>query len=185
MVDMWSEKALININNATTDVDIAAITESIDIDAGDKDVEFIANCSGGRLEKLVPGAETTITFEGYPVGIGDIDATTSDGLDAFFHGGTDTAAPFTVTSSSTRGTFTVTIMWTDSTVTSATTSIASGKYALRYNFANCRMVSCKPTFSTTDGLKATWKFKCAPFTKTGTGNITVESADGNASMPSI
>jgi len=184
--DMWSESALIDLYNGTTHVTIAPIVESIDIDAGDKDVEYIANCKGGRLEKKIPEAETTITFEGYAIGIGDIDGTMATGLDAFFHGGTDSTAPFTVTSSSNRLTFTITIMWTDdTTVTTATGSIASGYFALRQKFANCRMVSCKASFSPTDGNKGTWKFKTAPFTKTGTANITEQEADGTASLATL
>jgi len=182
--DAWDEEALININDGTTDIAVHAITETIDIDAGDKDAEWIPNLAGGRIEKTVPEAETSITFEGYPIGIGDIDGTTATGFDAFFHGGTDTGAAFTATSSTTRKSYTVTIMWTDSGGSSATASVASGKYALRYNYKNCRLVSCKPSF--TDGiLKATWVFKCAPYNKAGTGNITVESTDGTASMNTI
>jgi len=182
--DAWTEEALINLNDGKTDMAIHAITETIDIEMGDKPMESIATLGAGRIKKFSPQEDATITFEGYPIGIGDIESTTPVGLVAFFHGGTDTVAPFTATSSTTRKTFTVTVMWTDSTATSATESIASTKYALRYNFANCDMISCKPSF--TDGiLKATWVFKCPPFTKAGVGNITVESTDGSASMPSI
>jgi len=182
--DSWTEVALINLNDGTTDMSINAITETIDISQGDKPVDHIATLSGGRLRKISPEEDTEITFEGYPIAIGDKDATSQDGLDLFFHGGTDTVAPFSVSSSLTRTVFTVTIMWTDGTATSATNSITSGNYALRYNFANCDMTSCKPSF--TDGiLKATYTFKCAPRNKTGTSNITVESTDGTVSMATI
>lgn len=183
-IDAWTETALINLNDGTTDSSIHAITETIDIDQGDKPMEGIPTVGAGRVRKRSPQEDTTITFEGYPIAIGDKDATTQDGLDLFFHAGTDSVAPFSVSASTSRTTFTVTIMWTDSTATSATSSIASGKYAKRYNFANCDMVSCKPSF--TDGiLKATYSFKCTAFNKSGTSNITVESTDGTASMDSI
>lgn len=182
--DAWNETALINLNDGTTDMSIHAITETIDIDQGDKPMEGIPTISGGRLKKFSPQEDTSITFEGYPIAIGDKDATSQDGLDLFFNAGTDSAAPFSVSASRSRTTFTVTIMWTDSTATSATSSVASGKYALRYNFANCDMISCKPSF--TDGiLKATYVFKCTAFNKAGTANITEESTDGTASMPTI
>jgi len=183
--EAWNELALINISDGTTDFSIHAITESIDISVGGKPIESIPTLSGGRLIKLTPEEDTEITFEGYPIAIGDKDATSQDGLDLFFHGGTDSTAPFSVSSSLTRNTFTVTIMWTDSTATSATNSVPSGNYALRYNFANCYMTGCKPTMSTTEPLKATWTFKCAPRNKAGTPNITVESADGTISMATI
>ena len=182
--DAWTETALINLNDGTTDATIAAITETIDISQGDKPMEGIANMAGGRIKKFSPQEDTEITFEGYPIGIGDKDATSQDGLDLFFNAGTASVAPFSVSASRNRTTFTVTIMWTDDTATSATSSVASGKYALRYNFANCDMISCKPSF--TDGiLKATYVFKCTAFNKAGTSNITEESTDGTASLPTV
>ena len=182
--DAWTETALINLNDGTTDSTIHAITETIDISIGDKAVESIATISGGRLKKFSPQEDTEITFEGYPIGVGDKDATSQDGLDLFFNAGTDSIAPFSVSASRSRTTFTVNVMWTDDTATSATSSVASGKYALRYTFSNCDMTSCKPSF--TDGiLKATYTFKCPPFNKAGTSNITVESTDGTASLPTV
>ena len=182
--DSWDETALININDGSTDMSLHAITETIDISIGDKPMEGIPTLAGGRVRKRSPQEDTEITFEGYPIGIGDKDATSQDGLDLFFNAGTASTAPFSATSSTSRNTFEVTIMWTDSTSTSATSSVPSGKYALRYQFRNCDMTSCKPSF--TDGiLKATYTFKCVPFTKTGAANITVQSTDGTASMATI
>lgn len=182
--DAFREVALININDGTTDIDVAAIIETIDIDQGDKDIEGMPNVKGGRIVKFTPEADTTLTFEGYPIGIGDKEGATATGLSNFFHGGTDATAPFSVTNSRTRNTFTVTIMWTDGTATSATSSVLSGNYAYRVNFANCYFISCKPSF-TDQIVKATFKFKCTAFTKAGVGNITEEEADGAASMPTI
>ena len=183
--DAWDSTALINLSDGTTDSAIHAITETIEIGIGDKPMESIANLGGGRLKKFSPQEDTEITFEGYPIGIGDKDATTQDGLDLFFNAGTDSTGPFSVSASRSRTTFTVTIMWTDdTTATTAISSITEGKYALRYNFANCDLTSCKP--SMTDGIvKATYVFKCPPFNKAGTSNITVESTDGTASMDTI
>lgn len=172
------------MSDGTTDSSIHAITETIDISVGDKPMDGIATLSGGRLKKYSPQGDTEITFEGYPIGIGDKDGTTQDGLDLFFNAGTASIAPFSASASTSRTTFVVTVMWTDSTATSATSSIASGKYALRYNFKNCDLISCKP--SMTDGIvKATYVFKCTAFNKAGVSNITVESTDGSASMPTI
>lgn len=179
--DAWTEEALININDGTTDMAIHAITETIDIEFGDKPMESIATLGAGRIKKFSPQEDAVITFEGYPISIGAIESTAPVGLAAFFHGGTATAAPFSASSSTTRGTFAVTIMWTDGTAESATSTVISTEYALRYKFANCDMISCKPSF--TDGiLKATWVFKCPPFTKAGVANITVQSTDSSKSM---
>ena len=182
--DSFREVALVNVNDGTTDIDVATIIETIDIDQGDKDIEGMPNVKGGRIVKFTPEADTTITFEGYPIGVGDKDGTTATGLSNFFHGGTDATPPFSVTNSRTRSEFTVTIMWTDGTATSATASVLSGNYAYRVNFAHCYFVSCKPEFTDTI-LKATFKFKCPAFTKVGVGNITEDEADGTASMPTI
>ena len=182
--DAWTESALINLNDGTTDMSIHAITETIDIDAGARPVESIPTIAAGRIKKISPEEDTTITFEGYPIAIGDKDATSQDGLDLFFNAGSDSAAPFSTSASRSRTTFSVNIMWTDSTATSATSSVPSGNYALRKSYANCDFVSCKPSY--TDGiLKATWSFKCTPFTKAGVSNITEESTDGTISMATI
>jgi len=182
--DAWREVALVNINDGTTDIDVATIVETIDFDQGDKDGEGVPNVKGGRIWKFTPEADTSITFEGYPISTGDKDGTTATGLSLFFHGGTDATPPFSVINSRTRNTFTVTVMYTDGTATSATSSVLSGNFAYRLNFANCYFVSCKPSF-TDQILKATFKFKCPAFTKAGVGNITEDAADGTASMPTI
>jgi len=184
-LEIFNEVALINLNDGTTDSNIAPIITSIDISQGDKPVESVPTVSGGRILVFKPEEDTEISFEGVPVGIGDKDATSQDGLDLFFHGGTSSAAAFSVTSSLTRNIFTVTILFTDSTVTSATSTIVSGYYALRYNFANCYMTSCKPSFSVDGGLVSKYTFKCAPRNKAGTSNITIDSTDGTASMDTI
>lgn len=180
--DLWDETALVSIKDGTTVMEVIAITETVDIDMGDKDGESIPNLGGGRLWKKTPEADTSITFEGYPVDIGEDTDTSPDGLMQFFMGNTDATQPLSASSSLTRTKYTVTIMWTDGTAASATASVAADNNALRYDFQNAYFVSCKPSF--TDGaLKATYVFKCPPFQKDGTSNITVESTDNTASMP--
>jgi len=190
MSEAWSETALITVvgssGTISTAMNIAALTDTIDIDQGDRDIEGVPSLSGGRMVKKLPEGDTEITFEGYPIGIGDADSASPDGLMQAFLGGTDTTVPFSVDSSNlTRNTYSVYILWTDDTAaTIGTTSIASGKNALRYKFANCYMTSCKA--SMTDGiLKGTFKFKCPPRNQAGTANITVESTDGTASMNTL
>ena len=183
--DAWTEVAFINLNDGTTDSQIQAITETIDIDQGDKPMESIPTIAGGRLKKFSPQEDTSITFEGYPIAIGDKTAATQDGLDLFFNAGTDAEAPFSATSSRSRTTFTVTILWTDdSTATAAKSEVASGSYGLRYVFANCDLISCKPSY-TDKILKATYIFKCPAFNKAGTANITSSSTDGTAALPAL
>jgi len=190
MTDGWSETALITVKGTSgtcsATFNMACMTETIDIDQGDRDIEGIPSLNGARFIKLTPEGDTTITFEGYPIGIGDIDATSVDGLMADFFGGTSTTAPFSATSKTlARNKYSVYILWTDDTAaTIATTSVASGKSALRYKFANCYLVSAKA--SMTDGiLKGTFKFKCTPRDKDNNENITTESTGGTASMNTL
>jgi len=64
----WSETALVGIAaQGGTDVKFASITETVDIDIGDKDFDVIATLAGGRLVKFTPQEPTTITLEAYPV----------------------------------------------------------------------------------------------------------------------
>ena len=182
--DLWDEKALVNIYDTanTVNLNIAAMTDSVDIDLGDLDGESIPTIAGTRLWKRTTGADTTITFEGYPIDIGDVDSITPKGLIQFFEGGTDSDQALEASSSTTRNKFRVTIMWTDDPSSlSARDSVASGYYALRYDFQNCYFVSCKPAF-TDKILKTTWKFKCPMFNSSGTSNVTAESVDGTAAM---
>jgi len=183
--DAWTESCLVNLNDGTTDSNIAAILTSVTINQGGKPVESVPNLSGGRIMVFKPEEDTEIEFEGVPVGIGDKDATSQDGLDLFFHGGTSSAAPFTTSSTTTRTAFTLTILFSDSSATSATSIVPSGNYALRYNFANAYMTVCQPSFTVDGGLVSKYTFKCAPRNKSGTSNITEDSTDGSSSMNSI
>ena len=186
-VEGWEETCLINLNDGTTDCSIAPIMTSITINQGGRPVDSIPTLSGGRALIFKPEEDTEIEFEGVPVGVGDKDATSQDGLDLFFHSGTSSAAPFEVTSAleATRTVFTLTIMFTDSSATSATSIVPSGGFALRYNFANCYMTNCQPSFTLDGGLVSKYTFKCAPRNKAGTANITKSSTDGTISMNSI
>lgn len=185
--ESWNETCLVNLNDGTTDMNIAPIMESITINQGGRPVESKPTLSGGRVLTFKPEEDTEIEFEGMPVGIGDKDATSQDGLDLFFHSGTSSAAPFEVTSAleNTRTVFTLTVMWTDGTATSATSSVLSGNYAIRYNFENAYLVTCQPSFTVDGGLVSKYTFKCAPRNKAGTKNITKQSTDGTASMNTI
>lgn len=183
--ESWNEFALVTISDGTTDMQIAAMIESIDISGGDKPYEGIPTLSGGRIGKLSPEEDTEITFEGYVVGIGDKDATSQTGLDLLFHEGSDSTAPFEVDSSSLdRSSYTVVILWTDGTETTARASIPSGTYARRHKYENAYMTSCTLNMSTTEPAKGTWKFKVTPRNKSGTANITKQYADGTASLAS-
>lgn len=178
----WSETALVTIakyaTTGGTDVQFAALTETIDIDIGDKDIDQIASVAGGRLIKKIPQDITTITFEGYPT---DIDSAGGTGVSQMFHGGTwDTTEPMAVTSSLGRDKFRIAVLWTDdTTATGATGTTAATTNSYRIIFAHAYMVSCKPSF--TDGvLKFTFSFKCPAFNPNGIALIKEDSGDATA-----
>jgi hypothetical protein len=180
--DSWSETALVSIaKSGAASLTFHTMIETIDIDEGDKDVEYIASVTGGRIRKKIPQAETVITFEGYPVGNTPANTNQATGLDQYFYGdATAVSEPFSVTSSRARLRFRVAITWTDDT--SATTgdgSTAASTNSFRWYCINADLVSMKRSF--TDGiLKCTFKFKVAPFNKAGTGNIVSIEAENTA-----
>lgn len=182
--EVWNETCLVSLYDGTTIMDIAPIMTSVTINQGGKPVESTPNLNGGRLLIFKPEEDTEIEFEGMAVGIGNTTNTSPDGLDLFFHGITDSAAPYEATSSLTRIPMETTIMWTDDTTT-ARGEVTAGKYGYRYNFANSYITVCQPSFTTDGGLVNKYTLKCAPRDKTGTSNITVQSTDGTSSIPAL
>jgi len=176
--DAWMETCLISISKeGGSDVEFAGLTETVDIDMGEKDIEGVALVNGGRVTKWTPEGDTTITFETYELEVGN-----GNGWDDLLHPGTaDTTNPYVITNDRIRNKYRIAILWTDDT--SATTGVsatADGNAGFRYAFANCYITAVKPSF--TDGiLKHTVTAKLAPFDKSGDANILMESTDGTAS----
>lgn len=180
----WSETCLISITPLDgTEVQLAAMTETVDIDMGDKDIEQVATLIGGRVIKKVPQDITTITFEGYPIGISTAN---NKGLSQFFHmtnaATYDTTEPLAVSSTLGRDLFRVCILWSEVAPATATAVTTATKAAYRFTVANAYMTSMKPSF--TDGiLKFTFAFKVAPFNKQGTAQIHEESTETTTALP--
>lgn len=177
--DAWTETCLIGLTVlGGAEVQFVPAIETVDIDSGDKDVEYIPNLKGGRIEKLTPEGETTVTFEGYFV---ELDTTTNAGILQLFHtlsNSWDTGSePLEVLSDLGRDKFRVVILWTnDPAAGTASGTTASNTESERFVARNCRMISCKTSF--TDGmLKTTIKFKVAPRQKEGAVNIKWQSGD--------
>lgn len=184
----WSETCLISITRkGGSEIQFAAMTETVDIDQGDKDIDQVVVLSGGRLVKKIPQDITTITFEGYPIGIGDDSTSPAKGISQYFHGQTtyDSTEPLAVSSTRTRELFRIAILWTDdATATTAGTGTAATKNAYRYIVANAWLTSMKPTF--TDGiLKITFSFKTPAFNKQGTSQIQEQSTEGTTVLAAL
>jgi len=174
----WSELAMVEVQpDGQSAVQFAAITETIDVDMGDKDIEQVATLSGGRLVKKVPQDVISVTLEMYPV---DIDAHSGSGISKWFLAAYAAAGsePLSSVVARTRTKVRLTCLWTnDSTPpTGASSATADSTDSYRFALADAYIVSCKPSF--TDGiLKFTVTFKAPPFDKSGNGNWKEELAD--------
>jgi len=183
----WSEVCQIGITKkGGTEIQFGAMTETVDIDQGDKSIEEIVVVSGGRLVKKIPQEITKLTFEGYPIGI-DAATTPAKGISQWFHGQTtyDSTEPLTVVSTRIREQFRVALLWTDDpAVTTSGGSTATGKNAYRWSAFNAMLTSVKPSF--TDGvLKFTFSFDVPAFNKQGTSQIAEESTEGTTGLSAL
>lgn len=183
-VDTWSETAFVSITvQGGSAVEFMTITETLDIDIGDKEFDVIATLAGGRLVKFNPQEPTTITLEAYPVEAGVDSGTTGKGFFDLMNTA-DSSQPLGIPVDRIRTKYRMSILWTDKAgATSGEEALVtvSTESGLRILAADGFFVSAKPSF--TDGiLKWTVKFKVPPFDKSGTANIEIESTDGTANM---
>lgn len=187
--DAWMETALVSIaEQSGTDIKFHAVTETIDLDLGEKDIEGIALVNGGRITKIMPETDSTVTLEAYPVEVGSGDvssATVGGGFFDLLHT-EDTTQPYSVTNTRKRNPLRMAILWTDDTsVTNAAAAVATTtQTAMRFAAANGFITSVKPSF--TDGiLKFTITFKVAAFDTSGAGQIKLESVNSTASLTAL
>lgn len=180
--DTWSEVGLVALQELSgTAKEFYTITETVDIDIGNKDFDVIATLVGGRLVKFTPQEPTTVTLEAYPVEAGTDSGATGQGFFDLMNT-VDTDQPLAITVDRTRTKMRAVMLWTDdTTVTNATSAINLNQTGLRIEAKNGYMIGCKPAF--TDGvLKWTVTLKFPPFDKDGTGNVVIYSTDGTATQ---
>lgn len=180
--DTWSEVAKVTIAaQSGIDVPFVAITETIDIDIGDKDFDAINTIAGGRLVKFNPQESTTITLEAYPVEAGTTGLASATAGTGFFDlmNTLDNTQPIVVNVDRTRTKYRMAIMWTDAAVDAEAQVVSPTNYALRVVAADGYFTSVKPSF--TDGvLKFTVMFKVPAFDKAAAANVKMESVGGAA-----
>jgi len=184
-LDTWSETAKVAIAAASgADQNFQTITETVDIDIGDKDFDVIATLSGGRLVKFTPQEPTTITLEAYPVEAGTASGATGEGFFDLMNTG-DASQPQIIVADRVRNKYRISILWTDSTsVTYSHQEVGMPYTALRVAAADGFFTSVKPSF--TDGvLKFTVTYKVPPFDKDGTANVCIMSTDGTATLTAM
>lgn len=176
--DTWSETAKVAIAaQSGADVQFVTITETVDIDIGDKDFDVIATLAGGRLVNFKPQDVTTITLEAYPTEAGTDTGTTGKGFFDLVNT-LDTSQAVVVPVDRTRSKYRVAVMWTDADVNAEAQVVSPTNTALRVVASDGYFISAKPSF--TDGLlKFTVKYKVPPFDKSGSANVKVESVSGS------
>ncbi len=176
--DAWMETCLIAISILDgSNIQFAGVTETVDFDIGEKDIEGIPLVNGGRVTKFTPEGDSSITFEAYPLQAGTDTGSTGLGFYDLMHT-VDADEPIRITNDRNRDKYRVLVLWTnDTTMTTAEAVTVNTYSALRIGMADGHFTSVKPSF--TDGvLKFTVTFKCAAFDKSGTGNIMMESSAG-------
>lgn len=180
--DTWSEVAFVSLQELNgTAKEFYTITETVDIDIGDKDFDVIATLAGGRLVKFNPQEPTTITLEAYPVEAGTDTGAVGKGFFDLMNSA-DGTQPLAIPVDRVRTKMKAYLLWTDdTTVTSASSAININQSGLRIVAQNGYMTSCKPSF--TDGVKKwTVALKFPPFDKSGNANVTIYSTDGTATQ---
>jgi hypothetical protein len=176
--DAWMEECLIAISKiGGSDIQFAGLTETVDFDIGEKDIEGLALVNGGRVTKWVPEGDSSVTFEAYPLEAGTDTGTTGKGFFDLLHS-VDASVPIRITNSRNRDKYRLLVLWTnDPTPTTAQASTANTYSAFRIGMADGYFTSVKPSF--TDGiLKFTVKYKVTAFDKSAEGNVMMESCAG-------
>jgi len=183
--ETWSELANVGITVLDgSEVQFATITETVDIDLGDKDFDAIATLKGGRLVKFNPQDVTTITLEAYPLEAGTDTGSTGKGFFDLMNT-QDASQAQTISVDHQRDQYQIVVLWTEDTdITTAGSAVTNSNEGFRIVAKNGYFTGVKPAM--TDGvLKFTVTFKCPPFNKAGTANVTMESTDGTADMAAV
>ncbi len=185
--DAWQRQCVIEVaSDATHQVRLTAMTETVDIDMGERDLDKIDLLNLGQIPKHGAIGITTITFEGYPLEAATETSATGDGFfDIFASAPLISGQPHDVDMSNTLTRYRVAILWTNDTdVTDAADDVDSGDKGMRFVMADCFCTSCKTSF--TDGvLKQTLVFKGICFDKAAATNIKMESCDATAAFVAL
>jgi hypothetical protein len=185
--DMWTEQCRISISlDSGAFQTFEALTETVDIDLGEKGVEFLPDMAGGRIAKYNPQEETTITFEAYPTEVGTT-STAAGSATGFFdlmYTNSTTTEPQSISADKTHQKAKIVLLWDNTGSTLATEEITisgTSEAAMRFVFSEAFITSIKPSF--TDGvLKFTVEAKVPAFNKTGTSTMLFESVSGDTEV---
>lgn len=186
VTDTFSETSLLSITKKSgTDVNFKTIIETIDVSGGEKGFESIASIGGGRLKRFMPQADIEVTIEGYAVEVGTDSGTTGAGFFDIMHTA-DASQPLSVPVDHSRDEYQIVVLATDNTSqTSATAATSATDKAMRMVFKNGHFTNVTSSFTGDKVWKFTVNYKCPPFNKEGTANVTYESSDGTTSLSAV
>lgn len=185
--ESWQETALLTLKqgSGSTAYNFALITESFEMNTGEKGVEGLATVSGGRIVKYTPEGDTEFTAKIVPIGIGTDDMTNMEGFWNKFQpqtsdGYTQNGVLNRAFNKRIRNKYTVSIMQTSGTYPAdATLASPTGADALRMSMRNAYITKCTQSFGTSDGLTGEITIKCPAFDKSGASNLLFESCAAN------
>jgi len=172
--DAWQELCLIGIipsDGAMTA--FAALTEDITaMDWGEKDIEGAPLVGGGRVVKITPMTDESVTLKMWPVSA----LLTGTGVSQLMHQQTadDSTDPIEVLNTNTRRKFGLIFLWAKTLPATAQTLPTANIAAYRIMVVNAYCTSYKPSFDDKN-LSAEITFKWTPFNKSGTANKIEES----------
>ena len=116
--DAWQRQCLIEVTSGSTKViRLHGLTETVDIDQGDRPYDMIALLNLGQIPKHGPMEISTITFEGYALEAGTDTTAGGDGVADIFASDAiiDSAQPLDIDLSNTLTRYRVAVLWTDDT----------------------------------------------------------------------
>lgn len=173
----WQRQCLIEVTDGTSTMAMEAMTETVDIDTGERDLDNIGVLNLGQIPKHGIIGITTVTFEGYARQSGSPATGTGTGFWDIFANKpvVDASQPLSIALSNTLTRYRVSILWTDdAAATTGGGATATSTNGRRFVIGDCFCVSCKEDY--TDGiLKETLSFKGIAFNTAGTSNIKMES----------
>ncbi len=186
--DAWQRECLIEVSDGTTHVQLAGLTETVDIDTGERELDVLNLLNLGQIPKHGGHGITTVTFEGYPLEVGTVGSGAQTGTgfwDIFAEiPGKDTE-PQQILITNEVNRMRVVILWTDETgETLASGALTSGALGARFILSDCYCTSHKTDF--TDGImKVTLMFKGTAFENSASARMKMESIDGSAGLSAL
>jgi len=185
--ESWQEVALLSISNGSSIMNFALITDSFEVQGGEKQIEGKPTVAGGRIVMWTPESDSEFTAKVIPVGVGKTTDTSADGFWQWYQtpSSPDNTFPQSVSNTKNRNTVSLAIMMASTLPSTAFATTSTSASAYRTTLKNAYITKYTESFSTTEGLSADITIKCPAYAKDGTSNVIKESTDGTGVLPAI